>query len=222
VFGELLDAGRAVSVSLDLVVHGAIRRVFRHSSEGRPGRPGHLDDVVDTRTMSLSERGVAVQGRFCGSVSRLLAFVLDQFLIGVLFVWGRALVSLGIEVVTGSPLKVPDHRWLVGVIYLAWAFVYLAAPLAAVGRTLGMALLGLQVVSASGSQLTGRQAVVRTVAFPFSFVLGIGFLIGLFRRDRRELHDLVAGTAVVYAWDAELARLRASGAAISSEPASSS
>ena len=222
VFGELLDAARAVSVSLDLVVHGVVRRMFRHSHEGRPGKPGDLDDVVDTRTMSLSERGVAVQGRFCGSVSRLLAFVLDQFLIGLLFVWGRTLVSLAVEVVTGSPLKVPDHRWLVAAVYLVWAFVYLAAPLAAVGRTIGMSVLGLQVVTSDGERLDGRHAVVRTMAFPLSFVLGIGFLIGLFRRDRRELHDLIAGTAVVYAWDAELARLRASRAADPVEPTTGS
>ena len=41
-----------------------------------------------------------------------------------------------------------------------------------------------------------------------SVLLGIGFLIGLVRRDRRELHDLIADTGVVYAWDADTARLR--------------
>jgi len=209
VFGELLDAARAVSVSVDLVVHGAIRKMFRHAHEGRPGRPSDLDDVVDTRTMSLGERGVAVQGRFAGSVSRLLAFVIDQFLIGLLFVWGRGLASLAVEVITGSPLRTPDHRWLIAVLYVVWAFVYLSLPLAAVGRTIGMSVLGLQVTRSDGSRLDGRHAAVRTVAFPLSFVLGIGFIIGLFRRDRRELHDLIGGTAVVYAWDAELARLRA-------------
>ncbi|MGI9579262.1 MAG: RDD family protein, partial [Microthrixaceae bacterium] len=54
-----------------------------------------------------------------------------------------------------------------------------------------------------------RSAVVRTVALPLSFLtLGIGFLPILFGRERRALHDLIAGTAVVYAWDAQAARWR--------------
>jgi uncharacterized RDD family membrane protein YckC len=39
-------------------------------------------------------------------------------------------------------------------------------------------------------------------------VLGLGFLGVLFQRERRTLHDLLVGTAVVYAWDARAARLR--------------
>jgi len=36
----------------------------------------------------------------------------------------------------------------------------------------------------------------------------MGFLGILFGRDRRALHDSIAGTAVVYAWDPRAARLR--------------
>ena len=35
-----------------------------------------------------------------------------------------------------------------------------------------------------------------------------GFLGILVQREHRALHDLIAGTAVVYAWDARAARLR--------------
>ena len=77
-------------------------------------------------------------------------------------------------------------------------------------KAIGKALLGLLVICADGSRLHGRGAAVRTIVFPLSFlVLGIGFLVGLFRRDRRQLHDLIAHTAVVYAWDADTALLRA-------------
>ena len=51
--------------------------------------------------------------------------------------------------------------------------------------------------------------MVRTLAFPLSFLLlGLGLTGILFQRDRRALHDVIAGTAVVYAWDARAARLR--------------
>jgi hypothetical protein len=55
----------------------------------------------------------------------------------------------------------------------------------------------------------GRRAIVRTLAFPLSFlVLGLGFLGILLGDQRRALHDVIAGTAVVYLWDARAARLR--------------
>ena len=66
------------------------------------------------------------------------------------------------------------------------------------------------VVGADATKVSGRQASLRTLAFPVSFLLlGVGFLIGLVRRDRRELHDLIAHTGVVYQWDADTAQLRA-------------
>ena len=74
---------------------------------------------------------------------------------------------------------------------------------------LGMALLGVRVVAADGTEAGPRRAVLRTLAFPLSFLLfGLGFTGILFQRDRRALHDMIAGTAVVYYWEARAARLR--------------
>jgi hypothetical protein len=50
---------------------------------------------------------------------------------------------------------------------------------------------------------------VRSLTFPLGFLtLGLGFLGILVQREHRALYDLIAGTAVVYAWDARSARLR--------------
>jgi hypothetical protein len=50
---------------------------------------------------------------------------------------------------------------------------------------------------------------VRSLTFPLGFLtLGLGFLGILVQRKHRALYDLIAGTAVVYAWDARAARLR--------------
>ena len=46
------------------------------------------------------------------------------------------------------------------------------------------------------------------VSFVATFLFGLGFLGILVQRERRALHALIAGTAVVYAWDARAARLR--------------
>ena len=72
-----------------------------------------------------------------------------------------------------------------------------------------MAVVGLRAVRKDGSNLDARHAVVRVLFFPLSFLLfGLGFLLVLLKRDRRALHDLIADTAVVYAWDARAARVR--------------
>ena len=90
-----------------------------------------------------------------------------------------------------------------------WAFLYFAHPLAVSGRTFGMAVVGVRVVRADGSDLGTRRAVVRVLALPLSFLLlCFGILLIALRADRRALHDLIAGSAVVYAWDARAARLR--------------
>jgi len=64
-------------------------------------------------------------------------------------------------------------------------------------------------VAADGAEAGPRRGTVRTLAFPLSFLLcGLGFTGIFLQRDRRALQDLIAGTAVVYAWDARAARLR--------------
>lgn len=210
VFGQVLDLARALVLTLDEAVQTTIGRIVRPRGERRTGRPDAPDDVVDTITMTPADRAVALQGHHAGSISRFLTFLLDQFLLGALFVFGMRLVTLASSVVIGRTFDPGDHRGLTGIGYLVWAFLYLVVPLALLGRTPGMAVGGLLMVDADGAPLGGWRAAVRTAVMPLSFaLLGIGLLVGLVRRDRRQLHDLLAGTAIVYGWDARLARLRA-------------
>ena len=72
-----------------------------------------------------------------------------------------------------------------------------------------MALPGVRVVRSDGADAGARRAVVRTLALPLSFlILGLGFAGILLGRQRRALHDVIAGTVVIYSWDARAARLR--------------
>ena len=185
-------------------------RVLRGSRREAPGTPAEPSDTPDLSSMKLSERDVALQGHWAGSVSRFLAFVIDYFVLGVLYSAGLLLASSASEVVLGSSISLDDHRGLSLLAFGLWVFVYVAGSLAATGRTIGKAILGLLVVRADGGPIRPRRAALRTICFPISFLIfGIGFLVGLVRRDRRELHDLLAGTAVIYAWDARTAQLRA-------------
>jgi uncharacterized RDD family membrane protein YckC len=152
---------------------------------------------------------VGRQGHYAGAVSRLAAFAADVGASWGLYTAGAALISLASELITGSSVTVTHHQILAIVVLVIWEFIYFAYPWAVSGRTLGMAVFGLQVVTAEGQPIGPRQAVLRTLALPLSFLFfGIGLLGVLFQRERRALHDLLVGTAVVYAWDARAAHLR--------------
>jgi uncharacterized RDD family membrane protein YckC len=210
VFGQLLDVARTQIIAADQLTQGIPARVLRGARRELPPVPGGEPEEFETRPASGAERAVAVQGRFAGSVSRFLAFLVDQFVIGLVFALGAALVESAVRVIFQSSFEIEDGGLAVVAAYALWSFVYTAGSLAATGRTFGKAILGVLVVRSDGTRLDARRASLRTLAFPLSFLLlGIGFLIGLVRSDRRELHDLIAGTGVVYSWDADTAQLRA-------------
>ena len=154
-------------------------------------------------------RWVSAQGQYAGSVSRLAAYLIDLLVSTVIFQLAQASVSFVWSVFTGHGIT--WHRESIGVIiaFVLWQFVYFGFQWAANGKTLGMTLLGVHVVQADGTRLEPRQAWVRSLTFPLGFLtLGLGFLGILVQREHRAVYDLIAGTAVVYAWDARAARLR--------------
>jgi uncharacterized RDD family membrane protein YckC len=152
---------------------------------------------------------VGRQGHYAGGASRLAAFAADVGASWGLFTAGAALLSLASELLTGRSVTVTHHQVLAIVLLVLWEFVYFAYPWAVSGKTIGMAVFGVQVVTAEGRPISTRQAILRTLALPLSFLtLGLGLLAILFQRERRALHDQLVGTAVVYAWDARAAHLR--------------
>jgi uncharacterized RDD family membrane protein YckC len=65
------------------------------------------------------------------------------------------------------------------------------------GQTLGKMVTGIRVVAVGGGPLTLGQAVLRQIGYWISaLALGIGYLMAGVRRDKRALHDLIAGTRV--------------------------
>ena len=134
-----------------------------------------------------------------GAVSRLAAYVVDTVFVSASFAGGAAATAFVTRVVTGRQLGLSGDRDLAAIALAVWWFAYFSAAWATTGMTPGMALFGVRVVRADGSPADPWRAVVRTFAFPFSVALvGIGFLGILVHSQRRALHDLIAGTAVIY------------------------
>lgn len=149
----------------------------------------------------------AFEGRYAGAVSRFAAYAIDVAVSAGGYLLGLAAASYAASIITGHVVAWNKNSPLTAAVLAVWEFTYFAYSWAANGRTPGMALLGLRVVRPTGAPLTGRRAVARTLAFPLSFLIfGLGFALILVQRDRRALHDLIAGTVVVYAWDARARR----------------
>lgn len=150
------------------------------------------------------------EGHYAGVVSRLLAHLLDSFiavsLYGVVvaaavFLWNST-VGRGLEVPTEDSLA-----WVFGL--ALWLVAYFAGSWALWGKTVGKAVVGLRIVRRDGADLEAGRALRRAIVFPLDFLtLGIGFALALVDRERRTLHDVLSGTAVVYDWEARSPRLR--------------
>jgi uncharacterized RDD family membrane protein YckC len=166
--------------------------------------------MTSTVPMPKPELTVGRQGHYAGAVSRLVAFGADVGASWGLYTLGVALLNVAVRLVSGHNFVLTNHQ-LAGFITLAvWQFFYYTYQWAVSGKTLGMLVLGLQVVTKEGGPIRGRQAALRTIGLAVTLFLtiGIGFLGIVYQRERRGLDDFIAGTAVVYDWDARAARLR--------------
>ena len=152
----------------------------------------------------------SLQGNYAGVASRLVAFALDLVISSLVFTIALAAVNFSAGIVIGHPVHWSrSNSVVVAVISGVWLFVYFAYSWATTGRTPGMGLLGIRVVRADGAHAEPWRAVVRTLILPVSVALFfVSLPLILVQREHRAPHDLVAGTAVVYGWDARAARWR--------------
>jgi uncharacterized RDD family membrane protein YckC len=150
-----------------------------------------------------------LRGHYAGFASRFIAFVFDCAVSIGAFELVLVVSSFAASVLAGTSIHWNRGNIWVILGFFAWEFFYYAFFWTASGKTPGMMLLGVQVVGEEGGHAGTRRGLIRTLAFPLSFILlGLGFTGILLGRDRRALHDVIAGTAVVYCWDAREARLR--------------
>lgn len=160
--------------------------------------------------MKADPPATSLAGNYAGPVSRLAAYVVDAFASVSAYGLTLSLVAFLWQLVSREDLALPAEDslvWLVGLGF--WLFFYFAVSWALAAKTPGMAVLGLRVVQRDGGEITPRHAVVRILALPLSFLLlGLGFLGLVIGKERRGLHDVIAGTTVVYDWDARAARWR--------------
>jgi len=80
---------------------------------------------------------------------------------------------------------------------LLFTVVYTTTLHTLAGQTLGKSLVAVRVVAVVGTLLTIGPALLRHLAYALSAIpFGFGFLMAALRRDKRALHDLIAGSRV--------------------------
>ena len=164
---------------------------------------------MTTVRVPAPELTVGRQGHYAGAVSRLGAFAADVGAAWGVYTLSTVLLSYAAKLVTGHPFTLTNHQGAAAIALALWEFFYFTYQWAVSGKTLGMAILGLQVVTRQGGPIRTGQAAKRTLGLALCLLLlGIPFLGIIFQRERRALDDFIAGTAVVYSWDARAARLR--------------
>jgi uncharacterized RDD family membrane protein YckC len=136
-----------------------------------------------------------------GLVTRVLAFFADVVIIDVV-----AWLVGGIVAVVASLFDLPDAVTDVLLIAgaaagVAWAVGYFIFFWSTTGQTPGNRLMEIRVRSgAADAPLTPGRAALRVLgAIVSALLLFLGFALILVEPRRRGLHDLIAGSVVVYA-----------------------
>lgn len=155
-------------------------------------------------------RRAEISGHYAGPVSRLLAYLIDSFVAFAAFGLIAGGIVGSINTVFGAEI---EWDWQAGVLGLLafslWLFLYFWVGVAISGRTFGMSVLGIKVVTDEGRPISPGRAAIRALVLPISISTIVGLLGIIFDRKQRALHDLVARTAVVYDWGDRPAELPA-------------
>jgi uncharacterized RDD family membrane protein YckC len=142
--------------------------------------------------------------RYASFETRLVAFVLDLIVLFSVFLLFIAVAGLQLLLRSDfGDADPPDSAfYLAAIILLIYFFplfpLYFLASWVWRGQTVGKMAMAIKVVRRDGHPLGVGTALLRLVGYLFStLLLFAGFLMIVFDRQRRGLHDRLADTLVV-------------------------
>lgn len=154
-----------------------------------PQKPGRKEVIIDFKPAELTAPFALRCGALCIDYILVVSIPVVTLLLGVLFGSTTNSQTGGVSNSTG---------WLLGILLCLTNFFILPAV---GGQTIGKMLTGIRIVKSNGSGVSFGTILIRHLLGYFLTVItfGLGFLLSVFGRNGRALHDLVAGTIVVYA-----------------------
>ena len=160
----------------------------------------------------MNEKSLEIDGRKpAGFFSRMMAFLLDIFLLAILGLMSGLVIFLVLHFFrykqildfVKSLLGVEDEFaqfiGLISPILFLVVLIYFVFFWTLVGYTPGKALLGLRIVRQDGRPLSVGRALLRYLGYWISAIpLFLGFIWVLIDRQHEGWHDKLANTHVIY------------------------
>ncbi len=159
-----------------------------------------------------------LKGYYAGLMSRLLAFILDCMILSIIFLFIGWFVSITLALLQNLSIlgidfdnlpfitkiiSVITDPYFISVFIFSIIFIYYTFFTIFSGHTPGKAIMGLRVISTKGKGISFGRSTLRLIAYiPTLLSLGIGFFWLIFDDQRQAWHDTLAGTFVVYTWEA--------------------
>lgn len=138
---------------------------------------------------------------------RALGFVTDIFMIGlpisllmmILFGYDQMHTASGLDVLVNDPkAHTNPPNPIASILQMVLFLITYVGLWHRSGQTPGKKLAHIRIVDAATLERAPYwKLTLRFIGYFLSLITVIGFFIGLFRKDKRTLHDLISGTAVI-------------------------
>ncbi|MDD2828354.1 MAG: RDD family protein [Sulfuricurvum sp.] len=139
--------------------------------------------------------------------SRALAFGTDIFMIGLpitlltmaLFGYDQMHTASGLDVIVNAPkAHTNPPNPIASIVQISLFLITYVWLWHKSGQTPGKKLASIRVIDAKTfGNAPYWKLTLRFIGYFISLITLIGFFIGLLRKDKRSLHDLISGTAVI-------------------------
>ena len=139
--------------------------------------------------------------RYAGFWIRVVAYIIDAFILSTVMILIGTIWSLGSDDSTEDLIAIVAQSGMVALIsfFLNWLY-YAILESSEYQATLGKKLLGLHVTDEFGRRISFGRATGRYFSkLISSLILGIGYIMAAFTDRKQALHDKIASTLVIYA-----------------------
>lgn len=157
------------------------------------------------------------KGHYAGFVTRLVAFVIDILIvsvsIGVMFGTISLILNffnINIQALTEGMNDIGSFARNVLIFFTSFAFTFLVNMVYCIvlwniaGKTIGKAVMGVRVIGPRGTRVTIGRGIKRYIGYWISAIpLFLGYFWVLINDHRHAWHDMLAGTSVIYDYEAQ-------------------
>lgn len=161
----------------------------------------------------------SLMGHYAGLTSRVLAFILDTVIVACIILFTSWFLATSWTMLQIQPLldemtkrnavmstlvQFATSPLIYSLLTLFFIISYYVFFWTITGQTPGKAIMGLRIVPQQGGKLKLGRAILRYLGYYVSFLaLGLGIFWILVDDRRMAWHDKIAGTCVIYAWEAK-------------------